>query len=1038
MKKRSIRSVWQIGTIIAFVVAGLVMFVGATAAQGPDATATPSTDQSAATAAPTTAPAGDQPTATVAPTTAPAGDQSTATVAPTTAPAGDQSAATATPAAPAPSGGGSSGKIAPISGAQAATPNANTDQIMQAVGKQLGFDQYTYEVWVIAGGTWDATFKYYSDQIAAMGWKDAGTQGEFQPGVKMANFLNTDTKMGISLVFVPKDAGSILYVLSGPAATRADAAGHRVDSKGKLNADGSFATSGTFLADLGFRPDATGFPFANYGAGSYINLTPAEVRRIFGDQACQSIQGDACTLQPQIKEIMEKWNKSMEGGHCYGFSEASLRFYTKQINPTDFGGASLPDLKLDGNEKLQREIAYSFIGQNLPLVKSGVVSGTPNDVLDQLINFLKGGASATETYTIGFFKADGTGGHAVTPFAVEDLGGGINAVLVYDNNWPKVVRAILFDRNANKWSYDAAINPQIPSELYWGDATTKSLMLYPTTPGTKQVAQYCPYCAPRGGRVTGMAAPALSQQNTIYLTRNADAEIHLLITDDSGKRYGYLSDGSFVAEIPGVTVNREMVDGPSTWDKAMEPIYQVPADLKFTVTIDGSLLKDSDVASVDLIGPGYEIGVEDINLDPKQKDTLTVSPDGTQMSYQTTSSESPDLSAAYEDTNANVGYAFLVNGVDVEGGGTIHLAVDTTKQQLKLFTTDAKSGGSYGLLFDRYDSKGEQAFWHDGIDLGPTDVAYLDYGKWSGNKSALDLGIDRNSTGTIAETVQLTDTEPSTSVPKPAPFAGAKATTPTADTTDMAGAVADTAGFANFAYEAWQLPANGSWEDVYAYYTQQMTTLGWKDKPTEDELEEGRIGEWVSPANSTGLAIYFSSNPYNDAPPSLLVVYGVANPVPAAKAEWKAIDKTADLDKAAGDAASALAFDGYVYSAASLPAAATWDDVFKYYNDAMKQEGWTTDGTQQTLNGSNVGAWTDPDTKLGLAVVFVPSADASKPPTVLSVVGLSSKGTAAPSAAPTAAATTEPAAAATSAATAAAPSAPTAAETTEPTAAPTP
>ncbi|MDE3089103.1 MAG: hypothetical protein KGJ80_06940 [Chloroflexota bacterium] len=903
-------------------------------------------------------------------------------------------------------------KIPPITGANAVPTSPDLDQLAQSIAQQLGFDpQYAYEVWAIPGATWDSTFKYYSDQIAALGWKDPGIQGDFQTGVKMGNFLNADTKSGISLVFVPKEAGGVLYVVSGSAASKAAAAANRVDSKGKLNPDGSFATSGQYIADLGFRPDSAGFPFQNYGAGNYTNLTPAEVRRVFGDQACQSLQDNKCILQPQIQEIMDKWNKSMEGGHCYGFSAASLRFYVKQINSPDFGGNTIPDLTLDGNEKLQREIAYSFIGQYLPPVKDSRISGTPNDVLDKLIGFLKAGSSATETYTIGFFKADGNGGHAVTPYAVEDLGGGINAVLVYDNNWPKVTRAILFDRNTNKWSYDAAINPQIPSELYWGNADTQSLFLYPTNPGTKQLAQNCPYCVDRGGRVTGLAAPALTQKNTIILTRNPGAEIHLLITDASGKRYGYLSDGTFVTEIPGVTIDRPMVGGVNSWNESAEPVYYVPADLKFTLTIDGSLLKDTDVASVDVIGPGYDIGVEDINMDPKQKDTLTPSPDGTQISYKTDSSESPDIIAAIENATSTLGYSFLVKGVDVEGGGTINVALDPVKGQLKLNTSGTKNAGTYGLMVNRYDDKGEQTFWHDSIALGPTDTAYLDYGKWTGNKANLSLGIDRNSVGTIAETLDLTDTEPSTSVPKPAAMANAKALTPTADITDLAGGVADAAGFTNFTYEASQLPAGSTWQDAFAYYSQQMTQLGWADKPTQDEFEDGRIGEWINPANDTGLAVYYSSSPYDNAPPFVIAVYGVATPVATPKSEWKPVDKSADLDKTASGVANTFGFGGYVYQPWSLPAATTWEDVFKYYNDQMKQEGWSGDGTTQDLNGNKIGAWIDPDTKLGTVLVFVPSPDGTKPPTAMALVGLSAVVTpSAPSssATPAATATTTP------------------------------
>ena len=50
--------------------------------------------------------------------------------------------------------------------------------------------------------------------------------------------------------------------------------------------------------------------------------------------------------------------------------------------------------------------------------------------------------SHNETYTFGFYKRDGTGGHATTPYAVEDKGGGQFAVLMYDNNYPLVTRVM--------------------------------------------------------------------------------------------------------------------------------------------------------------------------------------------------------------------------------------------------------------------------------------------------------------------------------------------------------------------------------------------------------------------------------------------------------------------------------------------------------------------------------------------------------------------------------------------------------------------
>ena len=542
---------------------------------------------------------------------------------------------------------------------------------------------------------------------------------------------------------------------------------NEVPSNGKVAPDGSYLTTNTYVSDFGFRAPVAGFSFENYGAGNYTNLTPEEMRRYFGDTACAGMADGKCLLHPQIQEIMDSWNKSMGGGHCYGFSVAALRFYQGQIKPADFGAASVADLKIDGNEKLQREIAYAFAYQYLPPVKQAVIGGTPNEVLDKLTEFLKPGPAAPDSYTFGFFKAEGGGGHAVTPYAVEDIGGGISAALVYDNNFPKMTRAILFDRNANRWSYQASINPSVPAEIYWGDASTKSIFLFPTQPGTKQLAQNetvpCFICLAQAQASAGLTAPstvALAPQfNIVYLERDSKTLIHLLATDDKGRRLGYLPDGKFVNEIPEAQVERPMAFGPATadvWAEQEEPGYYIPIGLKFTLTIDGSLLKSPAQANVVMVGPGYDLGVDAIQLAPGQKDTLAFSADGSALSYKTTSTEAPDIVLGIQGAAAD--FSFLVKGVDLNGGGTINIALNSAKGQLSVNTAGSAKPGAYGLLVRHIDAQGEQDFTHqDDIVLAPGDTAYLDYGAWNGAKaSPLAVEIDHGSKGSIDEKIELT------------------------------------------------------------------------------------------------------------------------------------------------------------------------------------------------------------------------------------------------------------------------------------------
>ena len=416
-------------------------------------------------------------------------------------------------------------KIPPPTGANFQPPAQNFDDLMKQIAPRQGLEPYSYEVIALPGGTWTDALKYYSDQIAALGWKNPAKVSDLEPNVPIAVFLNPDTKMGYALIGVSKEDGVIIYTLSGSAAKRIESetalTANSIDSKGKLKDDGTFRTSGTYAADTGFRPDVNGFSFPNYGSGPYTNLTPEEMRRVFGDQACANTEGGKCTLHPQVQEIMDQWNQGMASGHCYGFSVLALRLYKSMNNIGDFSASAASGIALDGNDKFQREIVFVFVQQYSPVVKPAIIKLGPADMIDKMIELFK--TNSTDVYSLAFYKADGSGGHAVTPYAVEDLGGGIYAVLLWDNNWPKQTRAMLIDKPNNKWAYSAAINPGIASELYHGNASTEPLQLHPTSPTGKQFAYACPYL--RGGWTHTRHGPAChTAEHDLFGPQSQDAD----------------------------------------------------------------------------------------------------------------------------------------------------------------------------------------------------------------------------------------------------------------------------------------------------------------------------------------------------------------------------------------------------------------------------------------------------------------------------------------------------------------------------------
>ncbi|HYF62863.1 MAG TPA: hypothetical protein VD886_08600 [Herpetosiphonaceae bacterium] len=543
-----------------------------------------------------------------------------------------------------------------------------------------------------------------------------------------------------------------------PAATEAPAAPEASPTVLLGNADpglgigasgeGSADTSGQYVADLGFRPDYNGFSFPNYGneAGA-INLTEAEIWRMFGDEACAVIEAETCILTPAGEQWMQSINEAMDGGHCEGMAVLSNLLYTGKLNVADFGADSVPELAIEGNEPLQREIAYWFTTQATQPAREGIVEQTPSGVVNTLLTAFEAGPDGSETYAVGFYKRDRSGGHAVTPYAVEDRGDGIYWIMIYDNNYPGAARAIEVDTNTDTWRYNGSTNPDEPADEYEGDAETFTLELAAIEP--RLTAQACPFCD--GGEDSGDATrgSAATAYNEIRLDGNGD----LLITDLEGRSIGF-RDGEFVNEIPGARSSANKF-GVDVWDVDAEPVYYLPTTIDISIEIDGSQLTEASTSTVTFIGPGYVLEVSDILLDPGQVDVLDVAPDGSLLSYRTTRAESPLMLVGVETDAAD--YLFLVQGYELAENEAVNLSLDTTEGWLSLDSIDNTESASYSLFMARYDEQGEQIFGADDIGLDPNDVIYVDYLKWPGNGQPLELDVDRGGDGEVEESLQIDD-----------------------------------------------------------------------------------------------------------------------------------------------------------------------------------------------------------------------------------------------------------------------------------------
>jgi hypothetical protein len=487
------------------------------------------------------------------------------------------------------------------------------------------------------------------------------------------------------------------------------------------------------VADSGFRPSQNGFQFENYGGTLPdgvvpTNLTAADVQKLFGDGVCVDAKLRKCDLIPEAQAWLDSTNQLIDGGHCYGFSVLAELIWQRKVNVTTLGASTATGLNIGNNQALQRQLAYDWALQLLQSVQSTKITGTPNQILKKLEQALK--TNPSQTYTVVFWKRDGSAGHAVTPYAVENKGGGKFQLLIYDNNWPGLTRAIAFDTDADTWSYDAATNPGVPNSVYEGDADTKTLSLFPTSPGLG--TQPCPFCKTVPTKVpSGGGAGNIEQ---ISLLGGDTSHANLVVTDDAGHRLGYVN-GTLVNEIPGARVDQPISD--PDWNDRLEPTFFVPADARYTLSLDGTALTAPDTETLRVVGPSFDLAVKNIAMNPGEKDTMVVEPDATQLSYTSSQPESPTLELGVSDKKAD--YSFDVSGVADQPGSTINLGLPAEGGSLTVQYVGSSVTSSVNLDMTRSTGQGVQVFSHHAVPLTGGDTEQLQFGNWTNTNQGIPL-----------------------------------------------------------------------------------------------------------------------------------------------------------------------------------------------------------------------------------------------------------------------------------------------------------
>jgi MYXO-CTERM domain-containing protein len=494
----------------------------------------------------------------------------------------------------------------------------------------------------------------------------------------------------------------------------------------------------TTTASAQFDVGMHGFRFENYTNDTRpVNLTAAELHRMFGDVVCASGTGASCQLTPQAQQWLEQTSESMNGGHCEGMAVLSLRLFLEMDDAARYGGPNAFALSLEGNELLQREIGYWFALQGVAPVSNAETRVAPAQIVELLYaSFYEDGP----VYTLGFYKRGFREGHAVTPYDIVEEGDGYAFILVYDNNYPSQERWIEVDLENNTWRYDASTSPEVPSSAYEGDAT--SLTLGVTRMDVRTGPLTCPFC---GSYQSGRSA-----SRTVSVTGDAS----LLIQNEAGQQLGHTSETDFVNDIAGAGfVPHRSAD---LWEDQAEPTYTVPGGGPLEVFIDD---RGDDPAPSDfgVVGPGYYIGVENITLEPGQSDYAYIGDDAAIIAYETSGRETPDIVLAAQTDSAD--WLVVVRSRGDANGQAIDAEISFEEGgRLDLTFGGADAESEMDLFISRIDAGSTLEFAHENVVVSNGAFLRVPFGAFDADGESLSLDVDADADGTYEESLSLSDT----------------------------------------------------------------------------------------------------------------------------------------------------------------------------------------------------------------------------------------------------------------------------------------
>ncbi|MGF1521375.1 MAG: hypothetical protein ACFBSF_03545 [Leptolyngbyaceae cyanobacterium] len=563
-----------------------------------------------------------------------------------------------------------------------------------------------------------------------------------------------------------------------------------------LQAAESLVLPGYVLGEDSFQfsnADLTRAIQANRTRPDWISSFTLTLSQLFGSQVCVGQDTERCILTAAAQNWLTSQMDLMALGICDGMAAASLFLREPEPEPvlpwwqrlltelTPFSG----DQVAASDSVLQTFVANQALLQGLDEVYLPTQqireSLTPREILAQLVNALRN--DPDNPYTIGVYRQQAgqlLEGHTLLPYRVEADQNGQYRVYVFDSNLPSESREepyLLFDVEADTWSYEPAGSPS-----YKGDAQSKNLDL-------TQLSWRLPQGSP-----LEISDPSEFLLRGPFTCPFCGAERHNQSLEVALIGEGVLS----VQQLDEVTGEYQPVTGQEAHqvpfkgglDRAVPASYSVSADgsdRPFKITVTGTTSQVQDDLSLQIFGPGYTAGFEELQLGPQETLTMYViagdrgpeltfvaqreiniprlsiylEDDFTELPADVTDPESVADTPLGSNTrySKHVSYSFSISDVSLPAGQSIGVGVDRTLKQFYFADNDPASNrytlnvigrtkeeqvtetetredlpnGEFEITTatERLTRRYEESLQIRGVEVESQTFAYFDYGNWA-------------------------------------------------------------------------------------------------------------------------------------------------------------------------------------------------------------------------------------------------------------------------------------------------------------------